>query len=120
MDKKRGKFLTVLVILGVIGLIQIPYYLVNTSTLSMIYGNVPTWYPLFAVFGLVWGAATFVGIWLMKKWAVYMLIFSTILTFLIQLVVLKPIPNPGMVYAMTMISAGIWFWAIYRKWKVFK
>ena len=120
MKKQRGKFLTVMIVFAALGVIQTPYYLVNTNALQVAYGDVPSWYPIYAVIGLCLGTAMIVGMWQMKKWAVYMLVASSVLTFLSQLFILKPAAQvAGTTYAMSVISAGLWFWAISRKWASF-
>ncbi|MCX6783800.1 MAG: hypothetical protein NT141_01895 [candidate division WWE3 bacterium] len=120
MKKQRGKFLTFMLVLAALGIIQTPYYLINTNALQLAYGNVPSWYPIYAVLGLGLGIGMIIGMWQLKKWAVYLLVASTTLTFLSQLFILKPAQQfAGVTYAMTIVSAGLWFWAISRKWASF-
>jgi hypothetical protein len=119
MKKERGKFLTAMLVLGAFGYLQSLYYLTNTNLVEQAYGTVPGWFPLYALISLAIGVAITVGIWMLKKWAVYLLAFSTGMAFLTQLFILKPVQAGQLTYYMTMISAGLWFWAIYRKWKNF-
>ena len=118
MNKDRGKFLTVMIVLAAFGYLQSLYYLTNTNVIEQAYGAVPSWFSFYALVGFGIGIITMVGIWLWKKWAVYLLVASTTITLLMQLFVLKPVQGQ-FVYYMTIVSASIWFWAIYRKWKNF-
>lgn len=120
MKKNRGKLLTVMIVLAAFGQLQSLYYLTNTNLVEQAYGTVPSWFSLYTLFGLLVGVASIVGIWLLKKWAVYLLAFSTAMAFLMQLFVLKPVQAGQFAYYMTMVSAGLWFWAIYRKWESFE
>jgi uncharacterized membrane protein (DUF2068 family) len=56
--------------------------------------------------------------WKMKKWAAYLLIVY----FAIKL------PSEGFIFSPTqqmldfatsVVGAGLWFWAVYRKWSLF-
>jgi len=120
VKKDRGKFLTAMVILGIFGQLQTLYYLTNTNLVEQVYGTVPSWFSLYVLFGFLVGTVMLAGIWLLKKWAVYLLAFSTAMTFFMQLYVLKPVQAGQVTYFMTMISAGLWFWAVYRKWESFE
>lgn len=119
MNKDRGKFLTIMVILAAFGYLQSLYSFANTNVVQQTYGTVPNWFPIYTVLGLLVGVVTIAGIWMWRKWAVYLLAASTTITFLMQLFVLKPIQAGQFAYYMTIVSAGLWFWAIYRKWKFF-
>ena len=69
--KKRGIFLNIMILTLVLGDIQIPYYLwINPDALNELYSNLPSWYPLYAVFGLILSIAIIIGVWRMKRWAV--------------------------------------------------
>lgn len=119
MNKDRGKFLTLMLIFAAFGSLISLYQLTNTNALQQTYGPIPSWFTAYAILGSLAGVAVIIGIWMWKKWAVYLLAFSTAVTFLMQLFVLKPVQYGEFVYYMTIVSAGLWFWAIYRKWKYF-
>jgi hypothetical protein len=119
MKKDRGKFLTIMIVLSAIGLLQSLYYLVNTDLIQQSYGVVPEWFQLYSVFGILFGSIMLIGLWMLKKWGVYLLTVSVVLSFVMQLFFLRPQTYQEIVYILSIISAGIWFWAINRKWKNF-
>lgn len=110
MNKDRGKFLTIMIVLAAFGYLQSLYYLTNTNVVAQVYGTVPSWFPIYTVVGLLLVAVITVGLWLWKKRAIYLLAVSTVVTFLMQLFVLKSVQGGQFVYYMTIISAGLWFW----------
>lgn len=118
MKKQRGKFLTIMIFFLVLGDIQIPYYLMNSDALKAIYGNLPSWYPLYAIFGLVLSIAIIIGMWKMKKWAAYLLIAYFASKVPSELFMFQPAQQMATVIT-TAAGAGLWFWAIRRKWKSF-
>jgi hypothetical protein len=116
--KQRGKFLTLMIIFLVIGDVQIPYYLVNSNALKAVYGNLPPWYPLYVVFSLALNIAIIIGMWKMKKWSVYLLIVYFATKIPTELFMFRPVQQVA-TFATTLVGAGLWFWAIYRKWSLF-
>jgi uncharacterized membrane protein len=116
--KKRGGFLIIMILTLVVGDIQIPYYLANPSAISSVYGNLPAWYSLYAVSGLVLSIAIIIGMWRMKKWAAYVLILYFTSKVPTEFFIFQP-TQQMVVVATTVAGAGLWFWAIYRKWKLF-
>src|SRR4030095_6579827 len=65
--KQRGIFLNIMILLLIIGDLQIPYYLLNPDALRTIYGSIPSWYPIYAVLGLISNIAIIIGMWKMKN-----------------------------------------------------
>jgi hypothetical protein len=65
--KQRGIFLNIMILLLIIGDLQIPYYLLNPDALTTVYGSIPSWYPIYAVLGLISNIAIIIGMWKMKK-----------------------------------------------------
>jgi len=118
LKKQRGKFLTIMILFLVIGDIQIPYYLVHADALKAIYGNLPSWYPLYAILGLISNVAIIIGMWKMKKWAVYLLIAYFVSKVPSELFMFQPAQLMATAIT-TAVGAGLWFWAIHRKWKSF-
>ncbi len=121
--KQRGAFLTVMLVLGAIGFFESLYAFTNTNAAQITYGpNLPSWYPIYLVVALGLSVATVVGIWLWKKWGAYAIGASTVIGLFLQLFILKPInPNVNLfAYVGVLISAGLWFWAISRKWQYFE
>jgi uncharacterized membrane protein len=117
--KKRGTFLIIMILTLVVGDIQIPYYLANPAAISAVYGNLPAWYSLYAISGLVLSVAIIIGMWRMKKWAAYLLIIYFVSKVPTELFVFEP-KQQMIVFATTVVGAGLWFWAVYRKWNVFE
>jgi hypothetical protein len=112
--KQRGIFLNIMILLLIIGDLQIPYYLLNPEALRTIYGSIPSWYPIYAALGLISNIAIIIGMWKMKKWAIYVLVAYFASKILVDLVYILPERRLA-VFATTAIGAVLWFWAIYRK-----
>jgi hypothetical protein len=117
-EKQRGIFLTIMILLLVLGDIQIPYYLANPDALNTVYSNIPSWYPLYALLGLASNIAIIIGMWLMKKWSTYLLVAYFASKLLVDFIYILP-AQQMVVFATTAAGAGLWFWAIYRKWELF-
>ncbi len=67
--KKRPTSITVMCIIGLFGaLVTIPLIF------SSIAQSIGAWYPPYLAFSALVGAACMVGLWMMKKWAVYVYI----------------------------------------------
>ena len=118
MKKQRGLFLNIMILLLIIGDLQIPYYLANPDALNTVYSSIPSWYPLYAVLGLASNIAIIIGMWRMKKWAVYLLVAYFVSKVLVDVIYILPAQQLP-VFATTVVGAGLWFWAIYRKWSLF-
>jgi hypothetical protein len=117
-EKQRGIFLTIMILLLVLGDIQIPYYLANPDALKTVYSSIPSWYPLYALLGLASNIAIIIGVWRMKKWSVYLLVVYFASKVLVDFIYILP-AQQMVVFATTAAGAGLWFWAIYRKWELF-
>jgi len=117
-ENQRGIFLTIMILLLVLGDIQIPHYLANPDALNTIYSNIPSWYPLYALLGLASNIAIIIGVWRMKKWSVYLLVAYFASKLLVDFIYILP-AQQMVVFATTAVGAGLWFWAIYRKWELF-
>lgn len=116
--KRQGWFLTIMILTLVVGDLQIPYYIANPDELKTIYSTVPSWYSLYAVVGLLSNIAIIIGMWRMKKWAAYLLVVYFASKIAVDLVYVVP-EMQAMVFTTTVAGAGLWFWAVYRKWKLF-
>jgi len=117
-ENQRGIFLTIMIFLLVLGDIQIPYYLANPDALNTVYSTIPSWYPLYAVLGLASNIAIIIGMWRMKKWSTYLLVAYFASKLLVDFIYILP-AQQMVVFATTAAGAGLWFWAIYRKWELF-
>ena len=117
-EKQRGIFLTIMILLLVLGDIQIPYYLANPDALNTVYSNIPSWYPLYALLGLASNIAIIIGMWRMKKWSIYLLVAYFASKLLVDFIYILP-AQQLVVFITTAAGAGLWFWAIYRKWELF-
>lgn len=124
MDKKRGKFLTVMIVLAAMGVpLALYYYVVSpdllNQSLSQSYETIPNWYPVYLTASLLVSAISLIGLWLWKKWAVILFFVSAAIAFIVQSFILKPIQTTEITYAINIISTGLWVWAVHRKWKYF-
>jgi hypothetical protein len=118
MKKRPGIFLTLMIALLVIGDIQIPYYLANPAALGSVYSSLPPWYAPYALVGLASNIAIIIGMWRMKKWAVYLLSAYFASKVLVDSIYILPAQRVA-VFATTAVGAALWAWAIYRKWSLF-
>jgi hypothetical protein len=75
-------------------------------------------YPLYALAGLVSNLAIIIGMWRMKKWSAYLLVAYFASKILVDVIYILP-DKQLTVFATTVVGAGLWFWAIYRKWELF-
>ena len=116
--KKQGIFLSIMILFLIIGDLQIPYYLSNPDTLKTVYSSTPAWYPAYAIAGLVSNVAIIIGMWRMKKWAVYLLIAYFASKFLVDLMYVVP-EKQLLVFVTTVVGGLFWAWAISRKWNLF-
>ncbi len=118
MRANQGVFLTIMILFLVVGDLQIPYYLLNPDTLKTVYSSIPAWYPLYALAGLASNIAIIIGMWRMKKWSAYLLGAYFASKILVDYIYLPP-DKQLTVFATSVVGAGLWFWAIYRKWALF-
>lgn len=119
MKKNRGKFLTAMIIFDVFGKLQSLYLLINTNLVEKAYPTLPSWFYFYQAVGYIIGFTIIIGMWLFKKWAVYLLAFSTTLAFIMQLFAFEPVYYGQLAKFTILFSAGLYFWAILRKWKSF-
>lgn len=116
--KRQGTFLSVMILFLIIGDLQIPYYLANSDALKTIYSTIPSWYPLYAAIGLASNIAIIIGMWRMKKWAVYLLAAYFASKVLVDFMYVIP-EKQLLVFGTTLVGALFWAWAIRRKWDLF-
>ena len=116
--KKQGIFLSIMILFLIIGDLQIPYYLSNPDALKTVYSSIPAWYPTYAIAGLASNVAIIIGMWRMKKWAVYLLIAYFASKFLVDLMYVVP-EKQLLVFVTTVVGGLFWAWAIRRKWNLF-
>ncbi len=122
MKKDRGILLTVLLFLGVLGVVVSLFTLFNTKMVSQSYGSLPSWYFAYAFIGIIFGLLNMYGIWKWKKWVIYTFATSSIISVIMHAFVLKPVKSSAgpLPVIISLLSAGLWFYAIYRKWKYFE
>lgn len=118
LRNRQGIFLSIMILTLIVGDLQIPYYLMNSDALKAIYAEIPQWYAFYAIVGLASNIAIIVGMWRMKKWAAYVLVAYFASKILVDAVYILP-DKQLMVFVTTIIGAGLWFWAVKRKWKMF-
>jgi hypothetical protein len=117
--QQPGIFLGIMILTLIVGDIQIPYYITHPDAVRAVYGNLPSWYPLYAVAGLASNVAIIIGMWRLKKWAVYLLIIYFASKVPTEFFMFHPAQQVATIVATT-VGAGLWFWAIYRKWPDFQ
>jgi hypothetical protein len=114
----RGKFLNFMILLLIIGDLQIPYFLLNPAALGTVYGDLPSWYAVYAILGLASNVAIIIGMWSMKKWSAYLLALYFVSKVAFDFAFILPSQQLP-VFATSAVGAGLWAWAIYRKWAFF-
>ena len=118
VKRRPGMFLIIMILLLIVGDLQIPYYLVNFGALHSVYREIPSWYPVYAVLGLASNIAIVIGMWRMKKWAIYLLAAYFVSKVLVDSIYIRP-DKSVLVFATTAIGAALWALAIYRNHKSF-
>ncbi len=81
MNKSRGKFLTIMIVFAAIGdigfvmtnYLHTLYQTTNTNLVPPAFETMPSWLPLYKVASLLLGILTIIGLWMMRKWGVYLL-----------------------------------------------
>jgi len=117
--EKRGWFLTIMILFLIVGDLQIPYYLMNSDALHTIYRDVPAWYPIYALLGLISNIAIIIGMWQMKRWSIYILIGYFVSKIAVDAIYILPDKQLS-VFATTIVGAAFWALAIYLKRKNFR
>ena len=120
--KDRGAFLTILIIMALVGGVTTLYSdLTNMSTvLSYNFENPPLWYQYYFMTSIIITLISVYGIYRWQKWGVYLLIAHASIAFLIQFLIRNIHPWVNLFMPLVaVIMNGLWFWAIYRKRKYF-
>lgn len=120
IKKDRGKFLTVMCVIGAIGAIQSLYGVINPTVFIQVYKIVPSWFSMYVLERVGVGIGAIVGILMLKKWGVYLLFAQMGLEMLVEYLILKPVQISPLTIFLSIGSVSLWFWAIYRKWKSFE
>lgn len=121
--KNRGKLLSLIIIWNFIGFIfSLLTYFRNPNLLNQFYPSLE-WYPYYYLISVILLGGINIGLWYMKKIAIYLLIAHTILTFSIQIYIQYSVNfsefNDIAILGL-IIMAVVWYIAISRKWKYFK
>ena len=117
-EKERGKFLTIMIVIML--LLQIQGFEASNLVTSA-----PPWFFVSVVSVCVVIMLSLYGIWMWKRWAVYLNIvavglgwimsfgnFLTTRQYYDQISVIVHLPFWALY--------GLWFWALYRKWRYFE
>lgn len=120
----RGKFLTIMLILLLLGQIYGLYaFAVDEGgyRTDMLGG---TFNSLLMIIEFFMAWASLYGIWKFKKWGVYLYIISVVISLLAYLFgPSRPSASPALTIFVTLFMSGIFaipLWAIKRKWHLFK
>lgn len=119
--KKRGLLLFLFLMFTGIGIISLLFSLTNPAIIEYTYKKTPPWIYSYTIFSIVLSSAIFVGVLKWKKWALYVFIFSSILTIFMQIFIFPQYLSSNIWVSIipTLTFSTLWFWAIYRKWKNF-
>lgn len=130
--KKRGIFLTIMLLWTAFGLLQLLYQTINPETLPKVPGianpaDLGLWYKILNPIGLIIGFATLIGIWMWKKWGVYLygvsFTFNLVTSAYIQRQFMSEAVRAQyglLIYILPIIFGALFLWAISRKWKNFE
>lgn len=121
--KERGKFLTFMLVLGLLGTVVSILQVISPGTLGTLessYIGVTPGYRLWFTVYVFSHIPIFIGIWKWKRIAVYaFFLIGGVQTLLIS-TTLEPIYYPKTLLAVASAAVtGLWFWAIKRKWHLF-
>ena len=122
-SKDRGVFLTILVIYGALQAILVFFSGIIYPIVGMgLRGG--SQILLVSLLEFIPLVAALYGIWMWKKWGVYLLFASILITIISTFVfdlVLKVYSGyaQGVIF-LDILGAALWFWAIYRKWSLFE
>lgn len=131
-EKKRGIFLTIMLLWTAFGLLQLLYQTINPETLPKVPGianpsDLGLWYQILTVVGLVIGFTTVIGIWMWKKWGVYLYGVSFTLNLITSALIQRRFMSETvraqyglLIYILPIIFGALFLWAISRKWKNFE
>ncbi len=120
MKKKiRGKFLTAILVLSIIGILQALFNIAtkDSSAWSSEYRYIPQWLKTYQLLGVVIAGLANIGLWFWKKWSVYLLIILSIINYFINIYILQF--HYPVIYLLGFILFMIPLWAIKRKWEYF-
>lgn len=129
MKKDRGIFLTIMLIFLLIALLKyipsLPKSIElqkNTEFINNLYINlyIPFKYLRFSI-----ALVSIWGMWIWKKWAVYLFFIHNIVGFgMLFMAQQDKLPHLYQITIMSIVinilTTGLWLWAIYRKWKYFE
>ncbi len=122
MKKDRGLFLTIMLILAFFWALVSILVPSDPDRMQQSAG-LGKWYPPFVYFNSFSNLFIVWGIWTWKKLAVYLNFISLIVGSWISFLVVRNIsPDSYLIPTIfgTILSVGLWFWVIYRKWKYFE
>jgi len=125
---KRGAFLNVLVVLGVIGLLtklwSIVVIMAHLNSRLLIS---PSRDPLIDISSSVLLALALFGIWHLRKWGAYLVLIRLAYTVIVQLFLYHSLAMPlignynGTQNVLgDVLGAALWLWAFSRKWSYFQ
>ncbi len=118
VDQTRGAFLTVLIVISALsGLLSLVSSLGGNAAFMALGISLPAWYPIYLFLLNIASFVALYGVWMLKKWGVYVLATTFVLTLLNTMVFFS---SQGFSLQLGLVIIdGLWFWAIYRKWSVF-
>jgi hypothetical protein len=117
---KRGYFLTTLIALEIISTIY-AFLSFDRNNYIKFYGNVPEWYFTWLTALYFIYLAIYVGIWLFKRIAVYAFFCLGIINMLIfHSIIDTPKQWIPFQVVVVILFAGLWYFAVKRKWSKFK
>ena len=111
MGRSRGKFLSAMIVIWALLSIASVYKIAQPGGALDTYQTVPSWFPLYTAVSLVVTGIALVGLWLLQRWGVYLFWVTFLGTFAIEFFVLGVKEAAGFI-----VFAGLWLWAIARKW----
>jgi hypothetical protein len=120
VKKARGTFLNIMLCVYVLLFIARLLSILAPSNYPGIYGNNSTSLIFFFnIFVFIIGAIGLVGIILWKKWSIYFLVVTTLISVVVDLVYF-PRQVSIVEHVLTLIPICLLIWSVVRKWALFK
>ena len=127
MKKDRGKFLTIMLVLvsltPLVGLVGILLPGSGLRAGGITVSNPPDWYPTYSIITVVLGLAFIIGLWMWKKWGVYLAIAYSLISLGAGFAFNQSSHGPtvNLINQVSpLVSYALFYWAVYRKWKYFE
>lgn len=123
MNHRRGKLLILVLIIGFLTQVYALIFLFNWDAFQISYLEIPPWLWTYQFILTLLTIASLIGVWFLKKWAVFLSFAVGFIFILVELILVRPLQslplnllNAVGIY-VTIVS--VWFYVIFRQWRDF-